>query len=180
MGCQSDPNHGLLMRAIVHLLGLMKADAEEAEEFGLELDANNLWKVGVYFCVLTAASLRGHKGFYLELAGVRKHLAKGKQGEVPLGLDKSTILTEEKHSNLPHVTVGTLQNGYIQNVPLPRVALRVQSASHVMSHGAEPRTCYSQVPRVPSYSEHSRLLTGLGGIGPSLFFSVGWCRPLTD
>jgi hypothetical protein len=30
--------------------------------------------------------------------------------------------------------VGTLQNGYIQNVPLPRVAPWVQSASHVMSH----------------------------------------------
>ena len=39
---QSDPNHGLLMGVIVHLLGLMKADAEEAEEFGLELDANEL------------------------------------------------------------------------------------------------------------------------------------------
>jgi hypothetical protein len=77
-------------------------------------------------------------------------------------------------------SVGTLQNGYIQNVPLPRVAPRVQSASHMMSHGMEPRTCYSQVPQVPMYSEHSRSLTGLGGIGPSLFFPVGWCRPLTN
>jgi hypothetical protein len=73
--------------------------------------------------------------------------------------------------------VGTLQNGYIRNVPLPRVAPWVQSASHVMSHSAEPRTCYSQVPRVPTCSEHSRALTGLGGTGPSLFFPVGWCRP---
>jgi hypothetical protein len=77
-------------------------------------------------------------------------------------------------------TVGTLQNGYIRNVPLPRVAPRVQRASHVMSHGAEPCTCYSQVPRVPTCSKHSRLLTGLGGTGPSLFFPVGWCRPLTN
>jgi hypothetical protein len=76
--------------------------------------------------------------------------------------------------------VGTLQNGYIRNVPLPRMAPWVQSASHMMSHGAKSRTCYSQVPRVPTYSEHSRLLTGLGGISPSLFFPVGWCRPLTD
>jgi hypothetical protein len=65
MGCQSDPNHGLLMGAIVHLLGLMKADAEEAEEFGLELDANKLWKVGAYVCVLTAASLRGHESWWV-------------------------------------------------------------------------------------------------------------------
>jgi hypothetical protein len=34
----------------------------------------------------------------------------------------------------PKGCVGTLQNGYIRNVPLPRVAPRVQSASHVMSH----------------------------------------------
>jgi hypothetical protein len=76
--------------------------------------------------------------------------------------------------------VGTLQNGYIRNVPLPRVAPRVQSTSHVMSQGAEPRTCYSQVPWVLTCSKHSRALTGLGGTGPSLFFPVGWCRPLTN
>jgi hypothetical protein len=69
--------------------------------------------------------------------------------------------------------VGTLQNGYIQNVSLPRVAPRVQSASHVMSHGTEPITYYSQVPRVPMCSDHSRLLKGLGGTGPCLFFPVG-------
>jgi hypothetical protein len=41
MGCQSDPNHGLLMEAIVHLLILIKEDAEEEEE-GSTLDANEL------------------------------------------------------------------------------------------------------------------------------------------
>jgi hypothetical protein len=105
MGCQSDLNHGLLIGAIFHLLGLMKANAEEAEEFGLELDANKLWKVGAYVCVLMAAPLWGHECFYLELVGIRKHLGKEKQGEVPLGLDKSIILTEEMCSNLPHVTI---------------------------------------------------------------------------
>jgi hypothetical protein len=59
--------------------------------------------------------------------------------------------------------VGTLQNGYIRNVPLPRVVPRVQSASHVTSHGADPDTCYSQVPRVPTCSNLSRSLQGLGG-----------------
>jgi hypothetical protein len=34
MGCQSDPNHGLLIGAIIHLLGLVKANAEGAEELG--------------------------------------------------------------------------------------------------------------------------------------------------
>jgi hypothetical protein len=59
--------------------------------------------------------------------------------------------------------VGTLQNVYIQNVPLPRVVPWIQSASHMTSHGADPDTCYSQVPRVPTCSNLSRLLQGLGG-----------------
>jgi hypothetical protein len=59
--------------------------------------------------------------------------------------------------------VGTLQNGYIQNVPLPRVVPRIQSASHVTSHGADPDICCLQVPRVPTCRDLSRLLQGLGG-----------------
>ena len=64
MGCQSDPNHGLLMGVIVHLLNLIRIDTEEAEEAGAVLGANELWKGGTYVCILTmAASLRGHEGF---------------------------------------------------------------------------------------------------------------------
>jgi hypothetical protein len=58
--------------------------------------------------------------------------------------------------------VGTLQNGYICNVPLPRVVPWIQSASHVTGHGADLDTCYSQVPWVPMWSNLSRLLQGLG------------------
>ncbi len=76
--------------------------------------------------------------------------------------------------------VGTLQNGYIQNVPIPRVAPRIQSASHVMSHGAESNTCYSQVSQVPTCRDPNRSLKGLGGNGPCFFSPVGWCRPLTE
>ncbi len=105
MGCQSDPNHGLLIGAIIYLLSLVRTDAEEAEEAGLAADANELWKIGAYICVLTAASLRGYEGFYLELAGLWKLLDKGRLGAVPFPLDKSTLLTEEMCRNLPHVTV---------------------------------------------------------------------------
>jgi hypothetical protein len=52
MGCQSDPNRHLLMGAILHLLALMRADAEKAEEAGSILEANELWKVGAHVCVL--------------------------------------------------------------------------------------------------------------------------------
>jgi hypothetical protein len=55
--------------------------------------------------VLTVASLRGHEGFYLELAGMRKHIAKGRTGVVLTGLSKTTILTEEDCLSLPHVTI---------------------------------------------------------------------------
>ncbi len=105
MGCQSNPNHGLLIGAIVHLLGLIKADAEEAEEEGPLVDANKLWKIGTYICILTTALLRGHKGFYVKLAGIRKHVAKGRIGEIPPGLNKSMLLSEEACKRLPHVTV---------------------------------------------------------------------------
>ena len=103
MGCQLNPNHGLLMGAIVHLLDLIRIDAEEAEEARAVLEVNELWKGGAYVCILTVASLRGHEGFFLELAGLRKHLFKGRVGIVPTVLNKSTLLTEEVCRNLPHV-----------------------------------------------------------------------------
>jgi hypothetical protein len=105
MGCQSQPNHGLLIGAIVHLLALMAEDARKVERLGLHSDANELWKIGAYVCTLSAASLRGHEGFYLDLVGMRKHLHKGRTGIIPVGLDKSTVLTEEICLNLPHITV---------------------------------------------------------------------------
>ena len=51
--------------------------------------------------------------------------------------------------------VGTLKDGYVRNVPLPWVP-QVQSASPMTG------TCYSQVPRVPMWSDPTRLLAGLG------------------
>ncbi len=110
MGCQSQPNHGLLVGAIVHLLALIDEDAKEAERLGMKADANEFWKVGAYVCMLTAASLRGHEGFYLDLAGVRKHLSKGSFGVVPKGNIRSTVLTEEACLKLPHVTICLLGN----------------------------------------------------------------------
>ncbi len=105
MGGQSESNHGLLIGVIIHLLTILSVDAQEAKESGLELEANKLWKAGTYFCTLTAASLRGPKGFYLDLAGLRSHLSRGKEGHIPVGLNKSSVLTDEMCRDLPHVTV---------------------------------------------------------------------------
>jgi hypothetical protein len=93
------------MGAITHLLGLIELDAAEAEALGSEEAANELWKAGACICVLTAASLRGHKGFYLDLAGMRKHLDKGRVGTIPPGINKNTVFLEEVCKNLPHITI---------------------------------------------------------------------------
>ena len=79
--------------------------AQEAEESGLEVEANELWKAVAYFCTLTAASLRGHESFYMDLAELRNHLPQGKDGRVPIGLNQNSVLTEEMCKDLPHMTV---------------------------------------------------------------------------
>jgi hypothetical protein len=47
--------------------------------------------------------------------------------------------------------VGTLDGGYIRNVPIHRVP-RLQSASLMTSKTVIQDTCYSQVPQVPTWS----------------------------
>ena len=110
MGSKAEPNRGLLMGAIVYLLSLVSMDAEEAEEAGFHADANELWKVGAYVCILTAASLRGHEGFFVDLTGLRDNLSAGKFGVVPASfvIDKDSLFTEEICKDLPHVTVAML------------------------------------------------------------------------
>ncbi len=94
MGAQAQPNHGLLSGAIVHLLGLIEIEAREAYETDDFADAHE--KKGAYVCTLTTSSLHGHEGFYLDLAGMRRHIEKGQTGLIPLGIVKNTILTKER------------------------------------------------------------------------------------
>ncbi len=108
MGCQLQPNHGLLIGAIVHLLDFIKEYVQELEEQGAFAAANDLWKVGANVCILSVALLRGYEGFCLDLAGVREHLHKGKVGVIPARIDKSTVLSVEECKNLPHVTICVL------------------------------------------------------------------------
>jgi len=137
MGSQAQPDQAVRMGAIVHLLYLIKADALSAEESGYASDANYLWKVGAYLCVLTAASLRGHKGFYVELAGLRLHLSKGRAGSIPAGLmiTKEVILMEEVCVNLPHVTVALL--GHFKGET--KVDHHLIAIASVTRSGLEPR-----------------------------------------
>ncbi len=61
--------------------------------------------------------------------------------------------------------VGTLNEGYLRKVPLPR-APWIQSTDHVTCHIQvtcdNPNTCYSQVPQIPTWSNLTRLLACLG------------------
>jgi hypothetical protein len=75
----------------------------------LKTDLIELLKLGAYVCVLTTASLCGHEGFYLDLAGMCKHLHKGRFGDVLVVINKSTVLTEEVCRKLPHVTICLLE-----------------------------------------------------------------------
>ncbi len=110
MGSQSEPCHGLLMGAIVYLLLLLTMNAQEAEKPGFNTDANKLSKVGTYGCILTAASLRGHEGFFVDLSGLQDNLSTRRFGVIPAGLmiNKDTLFTEEICKDLPHVTIAML------------------------------------------------------------------------
>jgi hypothetical protein len=125
------------MCAVIHLLHLLRADAQSAEETGYVSDANYLWKVGAYVCVLTAASLRGHEGFYVELAGLRQHLNKGKAGSIPPGLSvtKEVVLSEEVCAHLPHVTVALL--GHFKGET--KVDHHLIAVASISQSGLEPR-----------------------------------------
>ena len=137
MGSQSQPDQAVKMSVIVHLLHLIMADAQCAEDSGYFPDANYLWKVGAYVCILTAASLQGHEGCYVELAGLRKHLSKGKNGFVSTGLviTKEVILSEEVCGNLLHVTV-TLMGHFKGETKADQHLIAIASVSQ---SGLEPR-----------------------------------------
>ena len=68
------------------------------------------------------------------------------------------------------VPVGTLKDGYVRKVPLPR-APRIQHANSVLI--PEHDTCYfAQVPRIPTWSDLTRSLAGLGRRTLLPFFPV--------
>ncbi len=77
--------------------------------------------------------------------------------------------------------VGTLKDGYIHRVTLPRVPQIQSTSDHVAAVTWDSHdTCYSQVPRVPTWSDLTRSLTGFGRRA-LLPFSFDWLmQTLTD
>ena len=101
MGYDTRNQLALPIKAIVAILSLIKADAEEKDEEYY----NVLIKLGALIAILTAASLRGYEGFYLDLAATRAHIQDGKFGVVPENFKRKHVLSEEETEALPSVCV---------------------------------------------------------------------------
>jgi hypothetical protein len=102
MGYETKNQKALPILAVVRQLELIAADIDSEDDASTR---NFLIRLGALIAILTSASLRGHEGFYLDIAGTMKRIDEGKSGKVPSGNMKRKIFTEEEASNLPEVCV---------------------------------------------------------------------------
>lgn len=101
MGYDTKKQLYLPIPVILEMLHLIKEDASDSTN----LQSSMLFKLGALICILTAGSLRGHEGFYVDLAATRKYLHKGKHGVIPPRILTKAILTDAECDNLPEVCV---------------------------------------------------------------------------
>ena len=101
MGYDTKKQLYLPIAAVIDQLNRVKRDATDATTDR----ANLLYKFGALIAILTAASLRGHEGLYLDLAATRNHLDKGRFGSIPPNVMKKGILTEKECGELPEVCI---------------------------------------------------------------------------
>jgi hypothetical protein len=102
MGFQTNNQLALPIDAVIRQLELIDADIDDAAD---DKARHFLIKVGALIAILTAASLRGHEGFYLDIAATQKHLPKGKNGRLPRNALKRKVFTEAEAKNLPEVCI---------------------------------------------------------------------------
>ncbi|KAK1734216.1 hypothetical protein QTG54_014983 [Skeletonema marinoi] len=107
MGSESRANQPISIRATVEILRRIRMMAADETESDLAL-SNYYYRVGAMLAVLTAGSLRGYEGFYVCLAGLRKHLRSGKNGVVPADYNFHTLFSEDDARKLPHVVITLL------------------------------------------------------------------------
>ena len=77
---------------------------------------------------------------------------------------KGTFIRRQRMMMQTLQGVGTLKDGYIRRVPLPRVT-RIQSTSPVACatiHRNPTHTGYSPIARIPTWSDMIESLSGLG------------------
>jgi hypothetical protein len=101
MGYDTKKQLPLQLKAIVKMLELVRQDLDEREAAESAL----LLRFGALVAILTAGSLRGHEGFYLDIAATKAHLEDGKQGVLPEKFSKQRILSEDEVLALPTVCI---------------------------------------------------------------------------
>ena len=102
MGYDTKKQLDVPILVVVRILDLIRADVEAETSLDRK---HRLIKLGALVAILTGASLRGHEGFYLDIAGTRKRLARGAGGTLPGGKLTKKLFTEEEASNLPEVCI---------------------------------------------------------------------------
>jgi hypothetical protein len=102
MGYETNNQLAVPIDAVVRQLELIEADIEDASD---EKSRHFLVKVGALIAILTAGSLRGHEGFYLDIAATQNHLQKGKEGRIPRNALKRKVFTEAEARTLPEVCI---------------------------------------------------------------------------
>ena len=102
MGYQTKNQVSVPIGAVVRLLELVDVDITTAED---SLHKTLLIRFGALVTILTAGSLRGHEGFYLDIAATRKYLNVGRIGTIPAGSIKKKIFTEAQAAALPRVCI---------------------------------------------------------------------------
>ena len=107
MGYDTEADRGVSIEAIVKLLDHIKTDAAEADT---KAEARQLYKIGTFVCMVTSGSLRGNTGYYADLAGLREHIGKGRDGVIPPKMTQNRLLTEFEAKRLPHVAICLLEN----------------------------------------------------------------------
>jgi hypothetical protein len=102
MGYETKNQKAVPISAIIRQIEMIAADIDNAET---QDQAHFLVKVATLITILTAASLRGHEGFYLDIAATQKHLQTGKNGTIPGKALTTKLMTEKEARNLPQVCV---------------------------------------------------------------------------
>ena len=102
MGFDTKNQLDLPIKAVVAMVRLAEEDLNASDSAS---ERNLLIKFASFITILTAASLRGHEGFYLDIAGTRKHVDRGRNGVIPSGSLIKKLLSEEEAANLPEVCI---------------------------------------------------------------------------
>jgi hypothetical protein len=113
MGYSTRANKALLIKTVVHLLEMVKEEAEDAPASVRD----ELYKFGAAVVVAQCGSLRGQEVLTMDLAGMRAHIALGREGVLPA----DPMRVGQDLSNAPHIFFALLgkfkgENGIRQHM----------------------------------------------------------------